>query len=132
MKNVGMLRAGARGMKPRKAVVCVLSDPGCSPHAFARDRHLQTHISRAFLAGAHGDKRKKALGFSCRGFRAPERRHHFLSLLGVPHRLGRFRAIAVAANGRLCLGGSGRVVDQGRRNWRPQWSSCGLRRGTHE
>ncbi len=99
------------------AVVRALADPATYGDAPASVEHVQTHISHVFLAGRWVYKLKKPVTFPFLDFGSLESRRHFCE---EEVRLNRRLApgvylgvlpVTIEHDGRVRLGGEGRVVD---------------------
>jgi aminoglycoside phosphotransferase family enzyme/predicted kinase len=99
------------------AVVRALADPATYGDRSASVEHVQTHISHVFLAGPWVYKLKKPVTLSFLDFGSIEKRRHFCE---EEVRLNRRLApgvylgvlpVTVEQDGRIRLGGEGRVVD---------------------
>jgi aminoglycoside phosphotransferase family enzyme/predicted kinase len=102
--------------REQERIVAFLSDAAAYRHAAPDVRHVQTHITHAFLAGDFVYKLKKAVTFPFLDFGTIEKREHFCR---EEVRLNRRLAAPVyldvvpvtETHGALALGGAGTPVD---------------------
>lgn len=104
-------------MSDQDEIVAALGDPAFYPHRPASVRHLETHISHVFVAGAFAYKLKKAVRFSFVDFSTVDLRRalcaqelHLNRRLCAPLYLD-VPEVTREADGRLALAGRGAPVE---------------------